>query len=418
MFLRIFAVAVLMMLALRSALAATEINVIYGLPWLFKDAHETIAKDFMAKNPDIKVNLLAPAKSYEEVATAILRAAAGGTVPDVAYSGTNLLPMLADRGIAVPLDGLIKAERNWNTLGYIPAMLTTSQVAGVQYGLPFAISTPIAYYNIDLVKRAGWDPEKLPRTWDEVLALSDRMNAIGGDVRSMYIHWQTTGNYIWQALLFSHGGTLLTPDRKRVAFESPEGLRTLELLRQFTQRAKMPNYTREQGRQDFTAGKLGMQYSSSAELALVTKQIGDRFTLRTAPWPTPDGQSRIVSGGATATLLAKDPAKQRAAWEYIKYATGAMGQTTMVRFTGYNPSNQIAIDTPNLLGEHYAKTPNAKASLVQLQRATAWQGFPGDNGIKIVDTINDTLESVVTLKSIPKDALSRMAKEANALLPK
>lgn len=411
-----FLAAAVLILATRGALATTEINVLYGLPWLFKDAHETIAREFMARHPDIKVNLLAPGKSYEEVATAVLRGAVTNSTPDVAYNGTNLMHVFVDRGLAVPLDPLIAAEKDWATLGYVPGMLATSQVDGRQYGLPFAISTPIAYYNADIIRSAGGDPDNLPRTWEDVLALSEKINVLGGNTKSMFIHWQTTGNYLWQALLFTHGAKLLSDDRRTVAFNSAEGLRTLELLRDMTARAKMPNYTREQGRQDFTAGLLGMQFSSSAELNLVTKQIGTRFTLKTGPFPTPSPTSKIVSGGAAGMIFAKNPAKQKAAWAYLKFATGAQGQTIMVRSTGYIPSNQNAIDDPKLLGEFYASNPNARTSISQLPRATAWVGFPGDNSIKIIDAITDTLESVVTLKAAPKAAMDAMTTEVNSLL--
>jgi multiple sugar transport system substrate-binding protein len=397
--------------------AATEINVLYGLPWLFKETHETIARAFMEENPDIKINLLAPAKSYEEVVTAVLRGAVAGSIPDVAFCGTNLMGVVVDRGLAEPLDRFIKDDSDWTKQGYIPAMLATSQIGGKQYGMPFALSTPIAYYNADLIRRAGGDPDHLPKTWDDVFALSARVNQLGGGARSMFIHWQTTGNYLWQALLFAQGGRLLTEDKAKAAFNSPEGMQALTLLHDFSARAKMPNYARDQARQDFTGGLLAMQFSSSAELSLVTRQIGAKFELRTGPFPAPRDDAPIVSGGATAMMFAKDKAKQQAAWAYMKYVSGPRAQAIMARLTGYLPSNQIAIDTPAMLGDYYAAVPNARVSLQQLPRATAWVGFPGDNSVKIIDVINDHLQSVVALKAEPKEAMARMEADVNALLP-
>lgn len=398
--------------------APTEINVLYGLPWLFKDAQETIASDFMAEHPEIRINLLAPVKSYEEVMTAVLRGAAAGTLPDVAFCGTNLMGVAIDRNLAVPLDDFIKADSDFGKQGYIPAMLATSVVRGRQYGMPFALSTPIAYYNLDIVRRAGGDADHLPTTWPEVIALSEKINKLGDGSRSAFIHWQTTGNYLWQALLFTHGGKLLDDAGRRVAFNSPQGLAALSVLHDLGATAKMPNFSREQARQDFTAGQLGVQFSSSAELTLVTRQIGGKFELRTAPFPTPRPDAPIVSGGATAMIFARDKAKQQAAFAYLKFLTGAHAQAIMARLTGYLPSNQIAIDRPGLLGDYYAANPNARTSLRQLPRATAWVGFPGDNALKIIDVVNDGVESVVTGKAEPKAALARMEADANALMPK
>lgn len=89
--LRFFLGALVATLIGGSASAATEINVLYGLPWLFKETHETIAREFMAENPGIKVNLLAPAKSYEEV----VKAARPGTRDPGARTGDG--PGTADK---------------------------------------------------------------------------------------------------------------------------------------------------------------------------------------------------------------------------------------------------------------------------------------------------------------------------------
>jgi multiple sugar transport system substrate-binding protein len=48
-------------------------------------------------------------------------------------------------------------------------------------------------------------------------------------------------------------------------------------------------------------------------------------------------------------LFAKDAARQKAAWEYIKFATGPIGATMMVQATGYFPSSRAAADDPKLL---------------------------------------------------------------------
>ena len=60
---------------------------------------------------------------------------------------------------AQPLDGMIAAEKDWAGKGYDGALLTLGQVKGKQYGMGFSLSTPIIYFNADLVKKAGGDPK-------------------------------------------------------------------------------------------------------------------------------------------------------------------------------------------------------------------------------------------------------------------
>ena len=85
-------------------------------------------------------------------------------------------------------------------------------------------------------------------------------------------------------------------------------------------------------------------------------------------------------------ILTKDPAKQKAAWEYVKYVTGPVGQTLMAQLTGYAPGNQKALDDPKLLGGYYEQRPNYATGIKQLPVMTGWYNWAGPNSVKIVDT--------------------------------
>lgn len=397
---------------------AVEITVLYPQPFLYQAPLEEIVKAFAEKRPDIQVKLLAPTKAYEEAASAVLRGAATGNLPDVAFNGTNLMHLFIDRKLAVPLDGFVKKEQDWDKQGYVPGMISTGVVNGQLYGMPFALSTPILYFNADLVRKAGGDPAAPPQTWPELLALAHKIDDPAANTHGAYMLWTTTGNYLWQELLFTHDGQMLSADGKKVGFDTPAGLKTFEILRDLVKEGGMPNLTDEQGTQAFIAGQLGFYMSSSARVNSFTDKIGKRFELGTAPFPSPRPDSKIVSGGGTMMIFAKDPAKQAAAWEFIKFAAGPLGQTIMVRHIGYMPSNQIAIDTPNLLGDYYKNNPNMRTAISQRARTTGWLGFPGENSLKAIQVIYDAMEAVVAGKATPEQALHRSTTQVQALLPK
>ncbi len=48
--------------------------------------------------------------------------------------------------------------------------------------MAFNASTPMMYFNVDLVKKAGGDPDKMPDTWADVLALAAKIKAGAADV--------------------------------------------------------------------------------------------------------------------------------------------------------------------------------------------------------------------------------------------
>ena len=134
------------------AAAQTEITVQYAIPDIFKEVQEEVAKQFMAAHPDIKVKFIQPTKEYEDATQQVLRNAVTGQLPDVTFQGLNRQRILADRGIAQPLDAMIAAEKDWDKAGYDGALLTLGQVKGKQYGMGFSLLTPIIYFNADLVK--------------------------------------------------------------------------------------------------------------------------------------------------------------------------------------------------------------------------------------------------------------------------
>ena len=404
--------------ATAKAAAAVEISVLYPQPYLYQAPIEEIVRAFAEKRPDIQVKLLAPTKSYEEAASAVLRSAVTGAIPDVVFNGTNLMHLFVDRKLAVSLDAFMRAEKDWDKQGYVPGMVSTGVVGGQLYGLPFALSTPIMYVNVDLLKRAGGDPDALPQTWPAALELARKITNKEAGIDGSYMLWTTTGNYLWQELLFTHGGEMLSADGKSVGFNTPAGLKTFEVLHDLVTEGGMENLTDEQATQAFIAGRIGLFFCSSARVNSFTKQIGKRFELCTAPFPSPQPDSKVVSGGASMMIFAKDAEKQAAAWEFIKFAGGPVGQTVMVRHIGYMPSNQIAIDTPAMLGDFYRDNPNMRTAITQLPRATRWLGFPGPNSLKAIQVIYDNMESVVAGRAAPRNALDQSVTQVQGLLPK
>ncbi len=75
-------------------------------------------------------------------------------------------------------------------------------------------------------------------------------------------------------------------------------------------------------------------------------------------------------------MFATDPVRQRAAWEYVKFVTGPVGQTQMVKLTGYAcPRNEIAVKEPEMLCGFYERSPNHRTSIAQLPVLTEWTAF-------------------------------------------
>jgi multiple sugar transport system substrate-binding protein len=67
-----------------------------------------------------------------------------------------------------------------------------------------------------------------------------------------------------------------------------------------------------------------------------------------------------------------EPVRRKLAWEFIKLATGPVGQTITARRTGYVPVNELALRTPDLLGDWYMIHKDLSVPVRQLPRVGAW----------------------------------------------
>ena len=80
---------------------------------------------------------------------------------------------MVDLKVAKPVQDFMDAE-NFDTSDFEPNVLAYYTVDGKQYSMPFNTSTPMLYYNKDMFKAAGLDPEVAPRTFDEVAEYADQ----------------------------------------------------------------------------------------------------------------------------------------------------------------------------------------------------------------------------------------------------
>jgi len=403
------------------ALAQTspvEISFQYSIPELFRGLMEEMTAAFMRANPNVRVSIRAPEPDYEAILQRNLRDAVTRQLPDVAFHGLNRQRTLVEREIPVDLKPFMAADARIAEQGYSESLLSLGQVGAAQTGIGFALSTPILYYNVELLRRAGGNPESLPTTWEQVAALARAIHGTAENLNGMFFDWTITGNWAWQALVFSHGGTMLSADERQVAMANEHGQRAMAALRLMVDEGRMPDLRSTAAISDFFAGRLGISMQSTAQLGRYNREIGGRFPLVCGRFPIPGPNARLPAGGNVAMMFTRDAAKQAAAWEFIKFATGPVGATMMVNATGYMPASTIPAQREEMLGRFYRENPNHMVTFRQQDVITGWYAFPGQNALRITDNINDHLQSVVAKRAEPAAALTRMAADVQALLPR
>lgn len=399
------------------AAAEITLDVLYTTPGTFNSLHEELAKQFSDANPDIRIKFRNPVKGYEEAAQQILRDQITQSLPDVAFNGINQIGLFVERGLGAALDDHIQTDGGLEALGYYPTLAALGQWKGKQYGLTFAVSTPVLYINENLVRAAGADPSHLPSNWGQLLEIGKAVETkAASPVTGFYYQWEQTGNWLFQSLVTSKGGRMLGENGCSVAFDTPAGMWALETLESFG-KAGMPNLSLSQARQSFVSGKIGILADSTSYVAAAEKQINGAFPLKTIAFPLADTNGKLPAGGNVAMVFVTDKERQDAAWRYVKFVTGPEGQALMANYTGYMPGNRLAVERSDLLSAFYDEHPNHKTSLDQLPVLTEWASFPGENALKIIESIKNQTEALVSGRATAAQTMPILVKDVSALLP-
>ncbi|MFA1674867.1 extracellular solute-binding protein [Rhizobium mongolense] len=112
-------------------------------------------------------------------------------------------------------------------------------------------------------------------------------------------------------------------------------------------------------------------------------------------------------------ILAKDPEKQKLAWEFVKFVTGPEAQARIAETTGYMPTNKKAAA---LLAPFYSSNPNYRTAATQAEIAGPWYAYPGSNGVEIWRAQRNVIDLVQRGKLSPEDGLKRIATKTADLL--
>lgn len=153
----------------------------------------------------------------------IITALTTRTEPDIARVDVSFLAKLAHRNALLQLDARVPSEFANEIL---PVALASCRYRGQLFGLPDQTNGLCLFYNRELFRKAGLDPDRSPATWDELIAYGKRLTNRDEGVFGIGLR-----NSLWWSLPFfyTHGAALLSDDGKHCLLNSPEGVRAFQL---------------------------------------------------------------------------------------------------------------------------------------------------------------------------------------------
>ncbi|WMY10998.1 extracellular solute-binding protein [Paraburkholderia phenoliruptrix] len=390
---------------------AAELSVLYAGSDLMAPVQNNFKAHFERTHSGDKVSLEG-ALEYTDARSVALRESVVGALQDVGYYCMSDVCILAQRGIAKPLDDSIKNDPDWSSTGVSEKALDVTRCNGVIYGLPFSASVMVVMYNKKLVAKAGWNPNALPTTWPDILRLARSIQSTSGGIA---INYDGDSSWSFMTLAMSRGGKILAADGKDIAFDSKQGLEALQILADIGAARNHVDMTKAQARQAFISGTLGILVDSSSGLANYKKAARGEFEIGVVPFPVTES-GRVPASGMAGILQTDTGKKKGLAWDYLKYSVSADGQTVLGKMTSFQPFNNIAVQSADKLGTYYSENPELLTAAKSLKNAAAWPSFPGPNGLKIQQVFTIYLQKVYTGTMTPDAALAEIARETSGLL--
>ncbi|MBD0381773.1 ABC transporter substrate-binding protein [Paenibacillus sedimenti] len=286
------------------------------------------------------------------------------------------------------------------------------------YSMPFNTSNPILYYNKDMFKAAGLDPEKPPTTYEEVAKAAQALSKDGKSGASFAIYgWFMEQFFANQGAEYLNNGNGRTSSATESMVNSDAGVKTLTWWKQMVDTKTASNLGRktDDTKKAFAAGQVAMTLDSTASLRGIVSSAEGKFQVGTAflPKPADAKDGGVVVGGASLYILNnKSDAEQKGAWEFIKFLTNPQTQAFWHVNTGYFPITKKAYDE-QLVKDNLAKYPQFKTAVDQLHATKANKATQGAvMGVfpEARQIVEGAIEEALTGKKAPKDALDGAAK--------
>ncbi|SFT84525.1 extracellular solute-binding protein [Paraburkholderia aspalathi] len=396
------------------AASSVQLSIGHGEP-LYLDMLNALGAAFHAEHPDLIAKFVTDGDDWDPLLQNTLRESIVGALPDITWQSLTYASILSKRGIAQPLNGVAGDVDAFEKLGIPRILIETTQVNGKLFGVPFGTTIPVVYYNMNLLRKAGYQKATPPTTWDEIIEVAKRVTALGEKINGGYIEYAATNAWIFQNLLASLGGRMMNAEQTKIAFDGKEGLEALQILARFGQ-ANNVDMTVAQSRQSFNAGMSGIQIRTASGINSVAKAAAGHFELQIGELPVPSPNGRLVGAGHGFFMFAKNPDRQKASSEFLRFAAHEKAQAILGQYTGYLPVCLLTPKDPKFLDRYFEANPYHRSIVKNLAITGDQFSFPTVNNVKIVEMMAEEMRKVVTGREKPQDALAAMASQTRKLL--
>jgi sn-glycerol 3-phosphate transport system substrate-binding protein len=412
-----------------NALAVTEIQWWHSMGGALGEKLNALATKFNASQSDYKIVPVFKG-SYPESMTAAIAAFRAGNAPhllQVFEVGTAT--MMAAKGAVVPVAKVMAdAKEPFDPKSYLPSVAgyyTDSK--GNMLSFPFNSSTVVLYINRDAFKKAGLNPDQVPKTWKEMNAAALQLKVRGQECvyTSGWPSWMHIENFsAWHNVPIGTQENGMAGMDTVFTINSPLHVRHLTMLGDMAKKGLFTYAGRtNQAEAKFASGECAMLTSSTGAQANFRQNAKFDWSVNFIPYHDDvkgAPQNSIIGGASVWVMSGKKPDEYKGVAKFLAFLSKPEIQMEWHTGTGYVPITMAAYDMTRKSG-FYDKNPGADVAVKQLtyKPPTAnSKGLRFGNFVQGREVIEEEMEAVFAGKKDAKTALDDAVRRGNEILRK
>ena len=372
---------------------------------------------------------------YLDAMAKLIASIPSGSVPAVAYLDEGHIQKMIDSGAVTPVQRFIDRD-SYDLSDLDEKAVEYYTVQDTQWGMPFHADMGLLYYNKQVFREVGLDPEKPPRDLEELRQYAQKIfkQSDSGQVVRSGIAIDIKG---WLAGALAQHGDLYV-DRSnghegratKVLFDNDTGRWFFQWWHDMVEEGLAFNVGRNPSYADgllaIASDRAAMTFSFAGAFGSVIDVLegsepgaqGIEIGVSQLPG-VPEGKGLTGFAVYGLWILKQRPEQeQEAAWKFIKWLVEPEQQAEWFAGTGYLPVSRSSVDLPavkDILARYplyqvpldaYLNTPATPATMGALIG-------PGD---EVAETVAQAVEEMLVAGKDPLKALGDAASNANRIL--
>lgn len=406
-----------------STLAATEITWWHAMGGQLGETVNQLATDFNASQSDYKLTPVYKG-SYTETLTAGIAAFRAGQAPNILQVfDAGAATIMSSKGVAKPVqDLMIESGYPFTAQDYIAGVRNFyADNTGKMVGMPFNSSTPVLYYNKDMLASVN---AQAPQTYEQLEQVAAKLAEKGqaGFAQSL-TPWIMFEN-------FKSRHNLPLSDKQngyqdlstKIMFNSDDMLMHVKKLKEWSDKGYYKYYGSDwdANQTPFERGEVAMWMGSSGSFGGLRNRV--KFNLGTTYLPywesvTKNPTHTFIGGAALFALHGHTPAQDKGVAAFFAYLTKPETQMNWHKTTGYVPVTNAAYDLTKQSG-YYQENPDAEVGVKQLSLPDGeWtKGYRLGYYPQVREVMHREFDNIFSGRSTVESSLNKVEDESAKLL--